>query len=167
MTPEMERYMIAQHDADCPDRRCSPTTMAGYLHPLPGQVLAVVDFKDDYTAEPELTSDITAANIMTSEVMDPDDPFSNMHKPVIDIDFPVKVIESTTPGHSHLIIDKAMDWETYKLLLRTLVVVGLVEPGYLSASLERGYTAIRLPWVKKQAADISKPYWIDDFLALQ
>lgn len=72
------------------------------------------------------------------------------HRPVLDIDIPAALIPSSTPGHSHLYIDKALTWEQYESLLWALVDCGIIESGYASASAARGYTSARLPWVKKQ-----------------
>lgn len=62
---------------------------------------------------------------------------------------PAFVIASTTPGHGHLYVDKAMTWSTYQDLLGALVNAGVLEPGYVGASEARGWTCVRLPWVRK------------------
>lgn len=72
-----------------------------------------------------------------------------MHRPVIDIDLPVKVVPSSTPGHHHLFIDAPMEWATYLNLLDAMAAAGIVEPGYVTATRERGYSTVRLPWVRK------------------
>lgn len=72
-----------------------------------------------------------------------------LHRPALDFDFPVTVVESSTPGHHHVYIDKPMTWERYQLLLVVLREVGLLEEGYVSASLERKMTMLRLPGVTK------------------
>ena len=71
------------------------------------------------------------------------------HAPVIDLDLPVRLIPSTTPGHFHLYIDRLMSAEDMFDLLDTMARVGLVEPGYAEVSRARGYSSVRLPWVKK------------------
>jgi hypothetical protein len=85
-------------------------------------------------------------DIITSRMLDRDD----SHRVVLDIDHPAILLDSTTPGHHHLYIDKEMTWGQYKLLLIVLGEVGLLEDGYVNACLERGFSAVRLPWVKKQ-----------------
>ena len=79
---------------------------------------------------------------------DPEGSFlDNYHRPVLDIDWDAALIQSGTPGHHHLIIDKPMTGEHYLLLLATLCEVGLIEKGYLDASINQGFTAIALkPW---------------------
>jgi hypothetical protein len=112
--------------------------------PLPGQVLRSSPL-DGYDAEEQKVADLASANIISSEV----EGKPGVHKPVLDIDLGVKVIPSSTEGHFHLLIDKEMSWDDYQRLLWVLADVGIVEENYASASDERGYTAVRLPWVRK------------------
>lgn len=76
-----------------------------------------------------------------------------MHKVLLDLDIPAKLIPSGTEGHSHLYIDKVMPWEHYKKLLKVLAEVGIIESGYAGSSISRGFTTLRLPWHKKEAND--------------
>lgn len=73
----------------------------------------------------------------------------NMHTVAIDVDHPVRLIESTTLGHYHLLIDVPMPWWKYRRLLKALKVAGIIEPGYYSAAVGRRATFLRMPWVKK------------------
>jgi len=75
------------------------------------------------------------------------------HRPLLDIDFPAAVIPSSTGGHCHLYIDKELEWKDYKKLLNVLADLGIIEHGYRGASLARGYSALRLPWIKKDEED--------------
>ena len=88
------------------------------------------------------------ANIMSSEVEN-----SDKHNVMIDLDFPAELWESSTPGHHHLYIEKEMSWDEYKDLLQALAKAGLIEEGYYSACIERGFTSLRLPHVKKKAKE--------------
>lgn len=128
--------------------------------PLAGQQLARTDFTDTYDTERTVSADIEDANLITSMV-DRGGLFAGlieqMHRPVLDIDLPVKVLPSSTPGHFHLFIDKEMDWEKYAALLNALVEAELVEPGYRDAAFRRGYTAVRVPWVLKPFAAAAAP----------
>lgn len=137
--------------------------------PLKGQRLAWVDFnRGGYTEDEErdgrvvLDAPLEEANVMTSLVDlqaitgTPIPPASKttgqdvvLHRPVIDIDHRVTVVESSTAGHSHLYIDLMLPWADLVKLLEVMAEIGLVEPGYVSASKARGYTAVRLPWVSK------------------
>lgn len=136
------------------------------VSPMPGQMLAHLDFG---APQPEgkyvlpvrkENAEIEEANLITSAVADSlafegVDPFGPeeylLHKPVLDIDLPAKLIESSRPGHYHLFIDKEMSWGQYVRLLMALAEAGILERGYVSASLERGYSCVRLPWVKKDS----------------
>jgi hypothetical protein len=115
--------------------------------PLPGQVLRRIEIWDDYGENEDVRpvmTDVADATIITSEVAG-----SDKHKVALDIDFPVTAIPSSTPGHSHLYIDKELTWEQYLILIAAFVKVGPVEEGYLGASEQRGFTSLRLPWIKK------------------
>lgn len=69
------------------------------------------------------------------------------HYPVLDLDFPCELRPSETPGHFHLYIDTAVEWEKYVVVLEAMGAAGLLEPGYVTASIDRGatYAAVR-PW---------------------
>ena len=126
--------------------------------PLEGQMLAFIDFdapapEEGYT-RPSETADIKEANLITSKLaVQPSYAFENpdakWHKPVLDIDLPVMVLPSSTPGHHHLFIDAEITWDEYVELLELLARLNIIEHGYVFASKERGYTAVRLPWIKK------------------
>jgi hypothetical protein len=126
-------------------------------HPLPGNELMYIEnlnntggyIKTGRRSRRIVTEDLTRANVVTSRRSDD----SVVHRPVLDIDFPVKVVESSTPGHCHLYIDRDLEWDDYVKLLEVLGEVGILEPGYVSASLERGFTALRLPWVRKPGTE--------------
>lgn len=110
----------------------------------------------------EETDSLDEADIVTSVVREPsitlDDLLKKgyvsvsdqpMHMPVLDIDIPAALVDSTTPGRHHLYIDAQMSWETYVRLLDVMAEAGILEIGYVKASIERGFTAVRLPWVRK------------------
>lgn len=117
-------------------------------HPFPGNVTRDAASLDGYDAVDDnlMVVPIERANIVTS-TLDIGD--HSLHRPVLDFDFPAKLIPSSTEGHFHLYIDKVMQWEDFKKLLNVMAEVGLLEPGYVSASVARGFTAVRLPWIKK------------------
>lgn len=125
-------------------------------HPLPGQRLGRVgefgkDSDDPHGAQPvPVVYNLDRANVVLSKV-EPASAWAdmNLHKPLIDIDMPAKLIPSSTPGHFHLYIDKTMHWDDYRLLLVSLHRCGVISTGYLETTLVRGYTTLRLPWVKK------------------
>lgn len=75
------------------------------------------------------------------------------HRPVLDLDFPARLVPSTTPGHFHLYLDIDLGWDDYQWLLSVMAEVGILEKGYVGAAIERGATHVRLPWVKKKAKE--------------
>lgn len=79
------------------------------------------------------------------------------HTVMLDLDVPVRLVPSSTTGHWHLYIDVAMPWWRYRRLLRALKTAGIIEPGYYSVSVARKHTALRLPWVKKEAMEPKRP----------
>lgn len=115
-------------------------------HPLPGQVLRNAEFLDyDEELHREPVADLAEAKILTSEV----EGEPGRHKIVLDIDMPAKLIPSSTEGHYHLIIDHEISWPEYQRLLWVMADIELLEEGYVAASDKRGYSAVRLPWIKK------------------
>lgn len=127
------------------------TTEARVL-PMPGQILHNVEAFGDYECNDRnryATTDLDKAHVTTSMVAG-----SEMHKVVLDIDMPAVLLESSTPGHHHLYIDHEMTWKNYKRLLNVMAEVGLLEPGYVGASETRKHTALRLPWVRKDATGV-------------
>lgn len=92
---------------------------------------------------------IADANLILSEVA-PD-----THTVMLDLDIEAQLIPSTTPGHSHLYIDRQLSWEQYKTLLTALAEAGIISNGYKEASFAKGATALRVPWVKKEPGDMS------------
>lgn len=127
---------------------------------MAGQMLAVADFSSsDYDELPDMAAGTSEANVMTSKIaLGYDYGTTSLHRPVLDIDLPVKVLPSTTEGHFHLFIEKAMTWEQYQRLMDVLVDVGIVEAGYVKASKQRGYSAVRLPWVRKEEGVVARGY---------
>lgn len=74
------------------------------------------------------------------------------HLPVLDIDIPHKLVPSSTEGHSHLYLDVPVKWDDYVKLLRLLAQIGVLEYGYVDASINKGATMVRKPGVKKLSA---------------
>jgi hypothetical protein len=70
------------------------------------------------------------------------------HKPVIEMDTPVYVTTSENGTHQ-VYIDKMMPWMQYRLLLWVLATCGIVDRNHYVETVRRGYSLIRLPWVKR------------------
>ena len=100
--------------------------------------------------EPALS--IVEANVSTSIREDRDG-----HALLIDLDVPAYLVPSSTPGHSHLYVDVAIPQATYFRLLDLLAEAGVIQYGYANSSKHRGGTALRLPWIKKEAVEESAP----------
>lgn len=95
-------------------------------------------------------ADLSRANLLTSELDLPNVPgIPAFHRPVLDLDMECTLVPSSTPGKFHLYINRAMPWPQYAALLTALGEALILEPGYVSACLNRGYSAVRLPWIKK------------------
>ncbi len=125
--------------------------MAEHESPMPGQVYQTVDNMDVYDAQTGryATQDLDEAQVITSRV---DVVGEATHKLIIDLDLPAQLIPSSTPGHFHLYVDKEIPDAAWQTLMYALAAAGLIEPGYMRASIARGFTAVRLPWVKKPDA---------------
>lgn len=102
----------------------------------------------------EETTDLNEADIVTSMMRTDKLGFSAYrptHTFVVDLDTPATLVPSSTPGHSHLYIDTPMTWDRYLAVLEAMAAAGILERGYVGASKARGFTAVRLPWVRRNA----------------
>ena len=106
-----------------------------------------LDAFGDYSANDGTVVDsMLDANVICSDSsVDP-----KVHYPVIDLDVPVHLVPSSTPGHSHLYINVGMSFEDYTRILLALAQAGVVEEGYVEASIRRGRSDVRLPWIQKE-----------------
>jgi hypothetical protein len=84
--------------------------------------------------------------------MIPESEVPPQHTLMLDIDMPVRVLDSSTTGHHHLVIDRLMPWADVEKVLDVLVQVGIVEPGYAAASKARKATFLRTPWTNKDGS---------------
>ena len=136
------------------DFRKLPTFALG--HQL-GRLAKSETSTDEYDGDNERTDDLTQAEVVLSAVEHTEGSFPYQHRPILDIDFPVVVLPSSTEGHHHLYLDKKMSWTNYAKLLKVLAEVGIIEEGYHKASIARQHTSVRLPWVKKaETAHLTK-----------
>lgn len=107
------------------------------------------DAWDYETPSIEYDVDVVGADIVTSAVKS-GCAGAPRHRPVLDIDIPAALVPSTTPGHSHLYLDVELSEGDYFLLLRQLQRAGIIQPGFANLSQDKGYSAVRLPWIKKE-----------------
>lgn len=116
-----------------------------------GRKMFLVKNMDDYDkwgadklATPRLCAGLETANLVSSEV-EPD-----KHLPVLDMDFPIRVIPSSTEGHGHLYIDKELTWEQYTALLEGFHKAGLIQDAWYRSALNDKRSYVRLPHIKKR-----------------
>lgn len=96
---------------------------------------------------PEKEEPIHKANLITSKFVTAFG--TEYHAPVLDIDFEAELIPSSTEGHYHLFLDRAMSKELYFELLDVLARVGILQYGFVEGAKKRGASSVRLPWIKK------------------
>lgn len=98
-----------------------------------------------------VAADDPTANVVSSEVAPIEAGMPVLwHAPALDIDIPCRYVESSTPGHGHLYFDSLhLTWTEYARLLGALADAGILEEGYVEASLERKATFLRMPGVQK------------------
>lgn len=108
------------------------------------------DSSDPDQPESHQQADLGQAHTWSSELVDAEGNRTGYHTVMLDIDHPVRVVPSSTKGHYHLYIDVPVNETDYFLLLDTLALAGVVEPGYVEASKARASTHLRLPWVDKE-----------------
>ena len=124
--------------------------------------LRVADLEAPYTPEPPAipnlpdlrtptSGDLGEVNIVGSLINDESGPAR--HAIVLDLDVPAYLVPSSTPGHSHLYIDVEIEEQDYWDLIHRLADLGVVEQGWYYSGLNKGYTAVRLPWIKKKQSE--------------
>ena len=113
---------------------------------VPRKYRFLTAFGDYESNDGTVVDSMLDANVISSDSSaDP-----NVHYPVIDLDVPVYLIPSSTSGHGHLYINVGMTFEAYKNILVALADAGVVEQGYVDASIRRGRSDVRLPfWAVK------------------
>ena len=91
------------------------------------------------------------ANLVSSRTID------GKHLPILDLDIEHVHVESTTPGHAHLYINKPLSKWKWFVLMTALRYCGLIELGFYVWSLRRGGNFVRLPGAPKTWEDAPKP----------
>lgn len=120
---------------------------------------------DDYQEDGEdrpVTDDLDAANVVSS-IRRGDEPGKSWteHWPVLDLDIPAALVPSSTPGHSHLYLDVRVSEDAFWRMCDALAGAGVLQPGYVNACKSRGYTSVRLPWIRKVPATDSGPVEVE------
>lgn len=73
------------------------------------------------------------------------------HALLIDLDIEHVYVPSSTGGHGHLYVKTTMGRGQWQSLMAALCKAGVISDGYYSASINRGFSSLRPPWVKKEA----------------
>lgn len=103
--------------------------------------------RTDFRTEQRIAVSEEAANLVSSLNE------NGLHSPLLDIDYAARLVPSSSANHFHLYLDGVeMPWWKYKLLLRVLAFVGIVQPGYVKHSINRKMTMVRKPGVRKITA---------------
>lgn len=124
---------------------------SGYPHPLYAvEKYAMTDGYSNWEDEKVVSKGDTHHPISGAQIISSQIGRGDLHTVMLDVDLPVKAIESSTPGHFHLYIEHPMTWRQYKKLLRALAAAGIIEKGYYKMSVRRKHTALRLPGIKKK-----------------
>lgn len=77
------------------------------------------------------------------------EPAKSYHLPVLDLDVEHLYYPSTTPGHGALLLNVILTDVDHSRLLDLLEELGIIQPGFVEASRQRGYAALRTPWTDK------------------
>ncbi len=115
----------------------------------PAKITNWTDSEQMESTEAPFPCRLDEANVITSVVRGAHKP--KRHMLLIDIDHPAWLVRSSTPGHFHLYVEVpgGIPDDRYKALLTSLALAKVIEHGYVKASHKRGYTTLRLPWIKK------------------
>lgn len=120
------------------------------LHRFAEHTDACEDDATEYCGHDDLPAqNLDEAELVSSPLAYASGRVSNLHAPVIDIDLPCDLVESS-PDHHHLYINHAVKWDDYLALLEAMAKCGIVQAGYVEAARRRGYTSVRHPNKPKQ-----------------
>lgn len=116
--------------------------------PVLPRELYIGEVPEDYNDIGDLTptDDMNEAHVLSSEIKGT----TNMHAPVLDIDFPARLYPSSSPEHYHLYLDRAMEWRDYERLLWALADRDILQYKYVEHSVKRRATFVRKPGVMKE-----------------
>ncbi|KKR09437.1 MAG: hypothetical protein UT43_C0009G0009 [Parcubacteria group bacterium GW2011_GWC1_39_29] len=64
---------------------------------------------------------------------------------ILEVEFPIQLIPSTTPRHYHLYLDRKISWEQYMLVLKSAYETGIINRGFYEMSIKNGQSMVLLP----------------------
>lgn len=179
-TPELRRRVARAENRDFAAAARPPVTPTEHVQApamLGEQYLLFVDFSGRTPATDSSDDEGSTAKDVGERIVPPGDYLSatcatsavatdpgelcpdlrtKKHRVILDIDVPVHVVPSSTPGHGHLYIDHELSWDDYERLMLLMAEIGLLEHGYVAASIRRGFTSVRLPWVRKTGTTVAE-----------
>lgn len=129
---------------------------------LAGQVARKVTFKSS-SGHPEADAgepvNLDEANVVTS--LRKPSYHGSQHSLLLDLDVPAYLVDSSTPGHTHLYVDVSIPHAEWTKLMMALAKAGVIESGYAYASIARKASYLRVPWKKKGEPEAveSSPVW--------
>ena len=98
------------------------------------------DIGSTFKADTKTEAEKDQANLVSSKATDKE----GYHYPIIDCDYPIAVVQSRTPGHYHLFIEKAVPHAAYMHLLQAMYDAGLIGKGNLKQMDHGGATFARI-----------------------
>ena len=72
-----------------------------------------------------------------------------LHMPIIDCDFPVLAIPSSSQDHFHLYLLQLMPWEDYRKLLDVMLEINMIQQVWYDNAMAHGRTYVRMPNCQK------------------
>lgn len=136
-----------------------PTGMRTYWRADPDELNKEMAESEDTTQVP--TTPLEAreyadeeANLISSRII------TDLHVPVLDIDFECRLVPSSRKGHYHLYLDglQPLEWEDYEKLLEALAAAHIIGPGWLHHSKQRQMTVVRRPHIRKPPIPDEEPF---------
>jgi hypothetical protein len=150
MQEQEHTFLPATHDFQHKNCRvCGPGPLRNLEVPsaYDHEYLMDVSFSDGYGGTFKNAAKMSgpqAADVVSSKIEG-----SDYHTLMLDIDLPARLLESSTPGHYHLYIDKPITWRRYRAVLQALSDAGVIEEAFFKAARINQATHLRVPWKEK------------------
>jgi hypothetical protein len=112
-------------------------------------IISTITRSDPYDGAIETRRPDPTGEFMGSELL------GNKHLFVLDLDCEAWLLQSKTPGHYHLIIDKELSESAYSEILAVLEKHRIIESGWFRQLREMGQTFLRFPKILAKLARYS------------